>query len=232
MSIVRTLFCAALCSALPVLAQAPRPAGAPPTPPVPQPDIQAAAGPEIPELGRLFFSPAERARLDELRRRPSAPQSPVAAAKSEPAPLPPPPQYVTLNGVVRRSDGSTTVWLNNKPVRGGKTDEGVMVVPSGRGTPGNVTVRVPQTGRSVDLKVGQQLEVQSGQVQETYRAQRAAVAAATTAAAPANTAAEEPPAPASAPRRSSRERDLMRDLLREIDGPDASAKPSPSGPSK
>ena len=192
--------------------------------PAPQPSIEAPAAP-APTLGRLFFTPEERARLDALRRRPPpAQQPPVAAAQPESIPHAEAPKYLTLNGVVRRSDGSTTVWLNNKPVRGQTTAEGIVVAPSGRaGTPGNVTVRVPQTGRSVDLKVGQQLEVNSGRVQEGYRAPR--VAAAAQATEPPNDLSA-PPAAAPSARRPSRERDLMRDLLREIEGPE-SAKPAP-----
>ena len=166
-------------------------------------------------LGRLFFTPSERARLDELRRRPPPAPREVASAKAEPSPTPPAPQYITLNGVVRRSDGTTTVWLNNKPVTGPRSEEGLVVTPSARTGSGNVTVRVPATGRTIDLKVGQQVEVRSGQVQEAYESPRAVAAAA------AETRPAEPaPVPAT-PRRANRERDLLRDLLREIEGPDA-----------
>ena len=232
MSIARVLLLAASLPMTAAYAQAPRPGT---VPPAPQPGVEAPAAAEAPALGRLFFTPAERARLDDLRQRPPvAPQEPVAAAKPEPPRRPPGPEYVTLNGVVRRSDGSTTVWLNNKPVRGQETEQGVIVAPSARGgAPGNVTVRVPQTGRSVDLKVGQQLEVNSGEVKEGYRTSRAAAAAAA-----AEPAAVEPPAAASSPRRPSKERDLLRDLLREIEGPPAgqgganeSPKPPTAAPS-
>src|SRR5690606_26085592 len=106
-----------------------------------------------------------------------------AAAKPEAPAAPPTPHYVTLNGVVRRSDGTTTVWLNNKPVTGPRSEEGLVVTPSGRGGAGNVTVQVPQTGRRIDLKVGQQVEIRSGQVQEAYESRAVAAATAATAAA-------------------------------------------------
>jgi hypothetical protein len=227
MSIVRLLrpLIAAL-PAAPALAQAP--AAIPPAPP--QPNVETPAAPEAPTLGRLFFTPEERARIDALRRRPPVTSTPpVAAAQPEHAPQVEPPKYLTLNGVVRRSDGATTVWLNDKPVRGRTTAEGIMVVPSARaGTPGDVTVRVPQTGQSVDLKVGQQLEVTSGRVQEGYRAPRVAAAP---------QAVQTPPeaaAPAAPARRTGRERDLLRDLLREMDGqestPAPGSKPAPATP--
>jgi hypothetical protein len=233
MTIVRAVLLAASLAALPAAAQstvpaAPQPAGATP------PAAQASAAPEVRVLGRFFFTPAERARLDVLRRRPPPAQPEVAAAKPEAPPARPAPQYVILNGVVRRSDGTTTVWLNNKPVTGPRSEEGLVVTPSGRSGSGNVTVRVPETGRSVDLKVGQQVEMRSGQVQEGYESPHAVAAA---AAAAESKAPEPAPVPAT-PRRPNRERDLLRDLLREIEGPDAgrpgqgATPPPPGGPAR
>lgn len=212
-----------------VLAQAPVP-GAPPVP-VPSvpgaqnPAMQAPQAAPAPNLGRLFFTPSERATLDEMRRRP------VPVAVEEKPLAPPAPEYVTLNGVVRRSDGTTTVWLNNKVVQGQKSSEGLIVTPPRSTAPGNVTVVVPQSGRRVDLKVGQQLEVTSGKVQEPYRNQRpdsAAAGAATADTAQPATAAAPPERPSA--RRPSRERELLRDLLREIDGPPAGSERSDSAP--
>ena len=172
----------------------------------------ATAPPANSELGRFFFTPPQRSALDEARRRPSA-----LASKID-KPLPAAPELVTVNGVVQRSDGTTTVWLNNKAVRGGETDEGLQVTPSTRAaSAGNVTLRVPQTGRVVDLKVGQQVEVTSGRVSETYRSSRRAQLAAE-ATQPSGESYESRP-----PRRVSRERELLRDLLRDIEPPPPAA---------
>jgi len=161
------------------------------------------------ELGRFFFTPAQRTALDEARRRPHV------AAKVEKT-LPPAPEVVTLNGVVQRSDGTTTVWLNNKPVRSGETDEGLQVAPSARsGMSGNVTVRVPQTGRVVDLKVGQQVDVTSGRVEEGYRSPRRTEITAESSQ-PKNESYE----PRTL-RRPTRERELLRDLIRDMETPPA-----------
>ncbi|RPI46685.1 MAG: hypothetical protein EHM59_06780 [Betaproteobacteria bacterium] len=178
-------------------------------------------------LGRFFFTPGQRAALDEARRRPTA----ARADTAQKAPLPPAPDYVTLNGVVRRSDGTTTVWLNNKPVRSGQTEEGLQVAPSTRaaGAGSAVTVRVPQTGTIVNLKVGQQVDVTSGKVEEGYRsARRAQVATEAPARAPDSPGER-------SQRRASRDRELLRDLLREIDGApssgaDAASDPPPAAP--
>jgi len=53
-------------------------------------------------LGRLFFTPEERAELDR------APTERIAADA---------PTTRTLDGIVRRSDGSATVWINGQPER-------------------------------------------------------------------------------------------------------------------
>ncbi len=186
-------------------------------PAIPAPTIVQRAVPGTPasdapaELGRLFFTPAQRAAMDEARRRP---QAAVADTQAQEPPQPPPSGSVTLNGIVRRSDGATTVWLNNKQVRGRKSDDGVLVRPSRVGAaPGSVTVQLPQTGRVVDMRVGQQLEIDSGEVKEAYRA---APSPGTAEAIPPT---RQNPTDSHTPRRSSRERDLLRDLLREIESP-------------
>ncbi|MCB1960021.1 MAG: hypothetical protein KDE68_05795 [Rhodocyclaceae bacterium] len=53
-------------------------------------------------LGRLFFTPQERADLDRGK---------TAATSDDTAPPP------TLDGIVRRSDGRATVWINGQPER-------------------------------------------------------------------------------------------------------------------
>lgn len=135
-------------------------------------------------LGRLFFTPAERAKLDARRQeaitnanRPAPP--PVAEAP----PKPPQSQVLTLNGVVRRSDGESTVWINGKtlsrqPEYGGRS--------MGDGAVG---VSLPGSGKRVRLKVGQSVESLSGVVEESYR-RRATLPAAQVSAPDAPPAAD------------------------------------------
>lgn len=194
---------------------------APPSPAAPP---QAAASSPAPaqSLGRLFYTPAQRATLDDMRRRPQASITPEQKAS-----LPPTPEYVTLNGIVRRSDGATTVWLNDKQVRGRESEEGLQISPTRRGSaPNHVTIVVPQTGNAVDLKVGQQLEVNSGAVKERYRAPARPQPVAEAAAPKA------PSEPAPRERRSGREREILRDLLDEMDRPSGPGSPSPAPAAK
>lgn len=107
-------------------------------------------------LGRLFFTPAQRAVLDAARLQDRATD------------VPPPAARVILNGVVTRSDGGATVWINNQPHAGGDGPPGVTVDATGQ-----VGVK-SAAGRTVRLKVGQSLDPGSGKVDEAYRRPRPA----------------------------------------------------------
>ncbi len=60
------------------------------------------------ELGTLFLTPEERARLDRLRR--GEPPEPIAAAVGGD------PRTPAVTGYVKRSDGRNTVWVDGAPV--------------------------------------------------------------------------------------------------------------------
>lgn len=111
------------------------------------------------DLGRMFFTPAQRATLDHLRQQNIRP-GPGGDQEQAPA-----QQYMSVNGVVRRSDGKNTVWLNNRAVSG-RRDGGLNV--STNKNDNRVRLTVPQSNRSIDLKVGQTLEIVSGTIAESY----------------------------------------------------------------
>lgn len=155
------------------------------------------------KLGRLFFTPVERAALDaqrklagELANRPVRKDSDLPKAA--------PPKMLTLNGVLRRSDGETTIWVNGQAVHERFRDVDVMPGSISREA---VAVQLPGSGRRVKLKVGQSVDSETGQIEENYR--RAPEAEAPEPAADSGAAAPTPPAPVrdSASRRRSRERD-------------------------
>ena len=123
-------------------------------------------------LGRLFLTPEQRAQLDVVREKRDR-RLPVTteteAAPVVTAPTPQGPDVVTYNGVVRRSDGKSTVWINGKPVNErdkGQTASDVTVLGVGRD--GTVSVSVPHVGRRASLKVGQSLDVNAGTIGEPY----------------------------------------------------------------
>ena len=117
-------------------------------------------------IGRIFFTPEQRAQLDLLRT-----QKAVASqVRDEPI-----PENVTYNGIVRRSDGKTTVWVNNEAM----TDAELRVKQSIVGRVdrnGRILLQTPQaTGAAqLQLKVGQSAELLSGKIDETYAAPRPA----------------------------------------------------------
>ena len=123
--------------------------------------VPPAAGAE--PLGRLFYTPAQRVQLDAARSQRS--RGPVVPEQQEsPAPV---PERLTYDGMVRRSDGKTTVWINNRPINDGRPAEGLPFTSRLR-PDGSVKLGVTQADRSVDLKVGQSAEILSGTIAEPY----------------------------------------------------------------
>ena len=126
----------------------------------------SAPAPAAEPLGRLFFTPDQRVSLDAARSKKARVNLATETEATEKPPAPPAPEVVTYGGVVRRSDGKATVWLNDRPVDGKDARAGAIV---GRVRPdGSVTVQSAQSGRSVDLRVGQRAELLSGKVEEGY----------------------------------------------------------------
>jgi hypothetical protein len=123
------------------------------------------------KVGRLFFSADERALLDNARRQKiklhEEPAPAAVTATIEPPRPAPPPENLSVSGVVKRSDGVSTVWINKKPVDGkseiadGKKLTGVF--PGGK-----VVVRHPEDKRKIVLKVGQHFDESSRAARENY----------------------------------------------------------------
>ena len=91
------------------------------------------------DLGVLFHTPDERARLDKLRR---GEPSEVTAA----GPVAAKPE---VTGFVRRSDGRSTVWINGVPVVVAGARGETLLDPGAVRSPGNVKV---QRGKAGEVK--------------------------------------------------------------------------------
>ncbi len=120
------------------------------------------------ELGRLFSTADERAILNEIRRDrhmaiPEPAPQPVAAVE------PPKVEQLSIDGLVIRSGGANSAWINGRPVSGGWiTREGVRVdTTSGQGG-GTVKFTLPSGLDTVALKPGQKIDVTTGVVVEVY----------------------------------------------------------------
>lgn len=113
------------------------------------------------ESGRLFFTPAQRASLDKLRDLGAHSTVARGTDDNEPAQQ----QHVRVDGVLRRSDGKSTVWLNNRAVSSGQTS-GIDIAVGKNDN--RVKLTIPESSRSIELKVGQTVEIVSGAIDEGY----------------------------------------------------------------
>ena len=97
----------------------------------------AAASAVAQDLGRLFFTPEQRAELD-ARRTARVPDRPAAVVTESPG--------TTLDGYVMRSNGKSTVFLNGEPITEGADAKRAQVVPS-RDDPSRATLELGEGGR-------------------------------------------------------------------------------------
>ncbi|MBI4756511.1 MAG: hypothetical protein HY778_14065 [Betaproteobacteria bacterium] len=109
------------------------------------PAAQAAEGEP---LGRLFLTPEQRAALSRGRTL-GLPQGPTTREHA-----------YTLNGVVRRSGGRSTAWINGVPLHDRETAGAVRVLPR-QGESGRAVVAVGED-KPVSLKVGESIDPASG----------------------------------------------------------------------
>lgn len=123
--------------------------------------IQAAELYAQERFGRFFSSPAERKKLDMLRRQH---QSEVVAPSHLETSKPDNkviPEPLTLQGYVKRSDGLTTLWINNKVVQENHADADAEFGPlhqdhgAFKSDIDRFKVRVPGSGKNIYLKPGQ-----------------------------------------------------------------------------
>jgi hypothetical protein len=116
-------------------------------------DIAMAADP----LGRLFFTPEQRNRLEQ--RRQSNVDEVVAAQNTGTENDEPVASYLNVQGQVLRSNGEHTVFINGVAYTGKDAPKGTRLVPGGR--LGEIVI-VPSDGAApVPLKVGQSLDKNS-----------------------------------------------------------------------
>jgi hypothetical protein len=106
------------------------------------------------ELGRLFFTPEQRAALN-ARRAARLPDKPAAVAESP---------TTRVDGYVKRSSGKSTVWVDGEALPDGLQLEGLRLQ---RGNdPTRVTVTIGEDGRRIVLRVGETLDRATGEVKD------------------------------------------------------------------
>lgn len=102
----------------------------------------AAVGEE--KLGRLFFTPEQRIRLQQLENRPKGETEIVISDK------------IMVNGIVQRNGGSRVVWINGLP-QNWKGSNGVFIERDTE--PDSVPVKILGADKSIRLKVGQSIDI-------------------------------------------------------------------------
>lgn len=134
------------------------------------------------DFGRLFSRPAERKNLDYLRQNqklkvitPQEAKQPEPAEAAAPVELPAP---ITLQGYVKRSDGASTLWVNNKAVQENSAVDDVQIgklhtqtdsMQAGDG----LNVKIPANGKQVRLKAGQMYVPEINQIRELKTVEKA-----------------------------------------------------------
>ena len=119
--------------------------------------LLGSAGAGAQELGRLFFTPEQRAALD-ARRKARVPDKPAAAPQAE-SPI------TRVNGAVQRSGGRSTVWVNGEAIPEGAPSGVPQPAPSAAGS-GRVSLPAGESAQRYDLRVGESLDRGSGEVRD------------------------------------------------------------------
>ena len=109
------------------------------------------------ELGRLFFTPEQRAALD-ARRKARVPDKPAATPVTE-SPV------TRVNGAVQRGDGKSTVWVNGEMIPEDTRSDGARVAPRSPNS-GRVSIPAGEGAQRYDLRVGESLDRGSGEVRD------------------------------------------------------------------
>ena len=101
----------------------------------------AAPAAQAGSLGRLFFTPQQRAQLEHAHAHNDRDRGKVRLAAGTTSVL-------VVNGIVQKKGGSRTVWINGVARHAGKSDER---------NPEAAPLAVPGKSKHVQVKVGQRL---------------------------------------------------------------------------
>jgi len=105
------------------------------------------------ELGRLFFTPERRQALDRQRQ--------FNIQEKQEIPVDP---TLTINGVVTRSSGKRTVWINGVAQNDNEKPSGITIIPN-RKAPGKVVVQ-PSDAPSGSARVGDTVNRNTGETSD------------------------------------------------------------------
>ena len=121
------------------------------------------------EFGRFFTTPMQRQYLDQLKNRPpeiriEIDDDDIEVDVVDEAEIV--RDSVTLKGLVYRSNGKSVAWINDSNTYEGDTASGYIDIPEGKISPSQVTIKMQGQEMEVGLKVGQQYEPKTDNVEE------------------------------------------------------------------
>lgn len=135
-------------------------------------------------FGRLFSKPNERNSLNVLRQNQKL-KTIIAQETEQPEQVAEPakielPAPVTMQGYVKRSDGTSTLWINNQAMQENSTVDNVKIgqlnqrgySKNGANTEG-IDIKIPANGKRVRLKAGQMYEPENNKVYEMQLVEKA-----------------------------------------------------------
>lgn len=133
--------------------------------------VGAFSSSQAEELGRLFMTAEERARLNELREQYMREQAGGFDIDQPSLPLPPdntPPAAILfqLSGILQRSDGSRIIWLNGEALTTESLPEGFSLTRDGR------ALRIVDRNNRYTLYPGQTINLQDGSRREAFQIER------------------------------------------------------------
>jgi hypothetical protein len=114
-------------------------------------------------FGRIFTSAEERIELEKIRHaklKPKPKKDEITEVKKILDPVEPQKEIVirdaiTLKGLVHRSDGKSTAWINESNTFEGDLDSQFIQVPDNKINPDQVTIIMPDDSTQVELRVGE-----------------------------------------------------------------------------
>jgi hypothetical protein len=113
-------------------------------------------------LGRLFYTPERRQVLDQQR------------LSNRPADKQVESRQLSFDGLVQRSSGKQTVWVNGRPFT--ERDSGILGVSPRPGNPGRARITIPNEGGH-ELAVGSQINRETGETSSPLKGGRVQVLA-------------------------------------------------------
>ena len=122
-------------------------------------------------LGRLFFTPEQRAALEELRYQKPVEIKIPEIITDEPAPPPEETQApaignIEVNGLVYRKNGKSTAWINRVSSYEGDLANEYIQIDADNIKPDDVEIVIPVNDTRVNLKAGETYNPEAEEVKK------------------------------------------------------------------